>query len=570
MEKISYENLFGADLAKRVGSREERLDLKLKSFAPKRDEEGATSVTVGGYYGQYVDIDGTSASSDHDLIVKYREAAAQPECEQAINDIVDSAIVSDDTSTPVDLNMQDLEMPTSIKKQIGEEFERICRLYKFNRKGADIFREWYVDGKAYFHVITNESNMKSGIRELRQINPLHLRKVKEIRKILDPKTKIKIPKTVAEYYIYSEEAVNAGNSLISGGGAASQTSGVKIATDAIISCPSGIFDSSNEKVISHLHKAMKLVNQLRMMEDALVIYRLARAPERRIFYIDVGNLPKGKAEEYVQSVMAKYRNKLVYDSNTGDIKDDTRHMSMLEDFYMPRREGGRGTEITTLPGGENLGQIDDVVFFQRKLYKALNVPLGRLDPESQYTFGRASEVSRDEVKFQKFVNRLRKSFSFLLIDALRIQLILKGIIKQSEWSQIEDSVSIDYVEDNYFSELKEFEILRERIETLNTLGEFVGKYYSTKWVRNNILRQTDEDIERIDREISDEPEENEFGEFDSKPSKEKPPAEKPVADKPADDNVDESRMVIENEEREQEIKEAQLKMINSMTKILDE
>jgi hypothetical protein len=443
----------------------------------------------------------------------------------------------------------------------------VCRLYKFSRKGSDIFREWYVDGRVYFHVITDEGSLNKGIRELRQINPLHLRKVKEIKKILDPKTKIKIPKTVAEYYIYSEESVNQGNALIGGGGtAASQTAGIKIAPDAIISCPSGIFDSSNEKVISHLHKAMKLVNQLRMMEDALVIYRLSRAPERRIFYIDVGNLPKGKAEEYVQSVMAKYRNKLVYDSNTGDIKDDTRHMSMLEDFYMPRREGGRGTEITTLPGGENLGQIDDVIFFQRKLYKALNVPIGRLDPETQYTFGRATEVSRDEVKFQKFVNRLRKSFSFLLLDALRIQLILKGIVKQSEWNQIEDSVSIDYIEDNYFSELKEFEILRERIETLNTLGEFVGKYYSEKWVRNNILRQTDEDIERIDKEIADEPDEtDEFGEFDSKPSKEEPPTEKP-----ADDNVDESRMVVENEEREQEIKEAQLKMINSMTKILDE
>ena len=532
MADISYDNLFGADLAKRVGSREDKLDIKLKSFAPKRDEEGATAVTVGGYYGQYVDIDGTSASSDHDLIVKYREAAAQPECEQAINDIVDAAIVSNDDSTPVDLNMQDLEMPTSIKKQIAEEFEKICRLYRFNRKGSDIFREWYVDGRAYFHVITNDGNMKSGIRELRQINPLHLRKVKEIKKILDPKTKIKIPKTVAEYYIYSEESINSGNNLISGGGTAtSQTSGVKIATDAIISCPSGIFDSSNEKVISHIHKAMKIVNQLRMMEDALVIYRLSRAPERRIFYIDVGNLPKGKAEEYVQSVMAKYRNKLVYDTNTGDIKDDTRHMSMLEDFYMPRREGGRGTEITTLPGGENLGQIDDVVFFQRKLYKALNVPIGRLDPETQYTFGRATEVSRDEVKFQKFVNRLRKSFSFLLLDALRIQLILKGIIKQSEWHEIEDSVSVDYVEDNYFSELKEFEILRERIETLNTLGEFVGKYYSTKWVRNNILRQTDEDIERIDKEIAAEPKEDEFGDFDSQP-----PADQDT-DEPAGDDA---------------------------------
>ena len=506
MDKISYNNLFGADISKKIGSREDKLDTKLKSFAPKRDEEGATAVTVGGYYGLYVDIDGTSAASDHELIRKYREAAAQPECEQAINDIVDAAIVSDDSSTPVELNMEDLELPDSIKKQITEEFDNVCKLYKFNRKGSDIFREWYVDGRIYFHIITDEGSLNKGIRELRQINPLHLKKVKEVKKILDPKTKIKIPKVVAEYYIYSEDTLNQGNSLITGGGiAGNQVSGVKISKDAIISCPSGIFDSSNEKVISYIHKAMKLVNQLRMMEDALVIYRLSRAPERRIFYIDVGNLPKGKAEEYVQSVMAKYRNKLVYDSNTGDIKDDTRHMSMLEDFYMPRREGGRGTEITTLPGGENLGQIDDVIFFQRKLYKALNVPIGRLDPETQYTFGRATEVSRDEVKFQKFVNRLRKTFSFLLLDALRVQLILKGIIKQNEWMEIEDSISIDYLEDNYFSELKEFEILRERVETLNIVNEFIGKYYSQKWVRNNILRQTDEDIERIDKEIADEP-----------------------------------------------------------------
>jgi hypothetical protein len=513
MAAISYENLFGADLAKKVGSLDDKLDVKYKSFAPRRDPEGSTSVSVGGYYGQYVDIDGTSASSDHELIKKYREAAAQPECEHAINDIVDGAIVSDDTSTPIELNMQDLDMPDSIKKQISEEFSKVCTLYKFNRRGADIFKEWYIDGRLYFHIIVNEGSLNKGIRELRQINPLHLRKVKEIKKVLDPKTKIKIPKVVAEYYIYSEESVNQGNSLISGGGTADyQSSGIKIAKDAIISCTSGIFDSSNEKVISHLHKAMKLVNQLRMMEDALVIYRLSRAPERRIFYIDVGNLPKGKAEEYVQSVMAKYRNKLVYDSSTGDIKDDTRHMSMLEDFYMPRREGGRGTEITTLPGGENLGQIEDVIFFQKKLYKALNVPISRLDPETNFAFGRATEVSRDEVKFQKFINRLRKSFSFLLLDALRTQLILKGIIKQAEWNEIEDSISIDYVEDNYFSELKEFEIIRERIEILNTISEFVGKYYSEKWVRNNILRQTDEDIERIDKEIEEEPSDDDMEE----------------------------------------------------------
>jgi len=501
MSEISYENIFGADISKKIGSREGKLDAKLKSFVSKRDYESTTAVSAGGYYGQYVDIDGTSAGSDRELILKYRESAAQPECEQAINDIVDAAIVSDDISTPAELNMQELDIPATIKKQITEEFSNVCKLYKFNRKGSDLFREWYVDGRLYFHVVTSEGSLNKGIRELRQINPIHLRKVKEVKKVIDAKTGIKIPKTVAEYYIYSEETSDAATSFVSNGA----TSGIKIASDAIISCPSGIFDPANEKMISHLHKAMKLVNQLRMMEDSLVIYRLSRAPERRIFYIDVGNLPKGKAEEYVQSVMSKYRNKLVYDSSTGEIKDDTRHMSMLEDFYMPRREGGRGTEITTLPGGENLGQIDDVIFFQKKLYKALNVPLSRLDPESQYTFGRATEVSRDEVKFQKFVNRLRKSFSFLLIDALRIQLILKGIIKQSEWDTIEDAISIDFLEDNYFSELKEFEILRERVETLNILGEFVGKYYSEKWIRNNILRQSDEDIERIDGEIAAEP-----------------------------------------------------------------
>lgn len=539
--------LFGYQITKKIGSREEKLDKELKSFVPKRDDEGSSSVvTTGGYYGQYVDIDGTSNNSENELIVKYREAASQPECDQAINDIVDGAIASGDDSAPAALNMNDSELPDSIKKQIQDEFSKVLSLYKFNRKAADIFKEWYIDGRLYFHVVTDEKNFNKGIKELRQINPLYLKKVKEVKKVLDQKTGVKIPKVIAEYYIYSE----------SGDG---ESAGVKIANEAIVSCPSGLLDINQEKVISHLHKSMKLVNQLRMMEDSLVMYRVSRAPERRIFYIDVGNLPKGKAEEYVQSVMSKYRNKLVYDSSTGEIRDDRRHMSMLEDFYMPRREGGRGTEITTLPGGENLGQIEDVVFFQKKLYKSLNVPVARLEQDTGYAFGRPSEVSRDEVKFQKFIDKLRNRFSFLLIDALRIQLILKGIIKQSEWEAIEESIAVDFVEDNYFSELKEAEIIKERVEALNIVNEFVGQYYSKAWVRRTILHQTDEDIRQIQDEIeAEKKEEPDDLDFDENYT-------------PEENTVDiKEEIVVESEERNEELKEAQLKMINSMTKILDE
>ena len=539
--------LFGYQITKKIGSREEKLDKDLKSFVPKRDDEGSSSVvTTGGYYGQYVDIDGTSNNSENELIVKYREAASQPECDQAINDIVDGAIASGDDSAPAALNMNDSELPDSIKKQIQDEFSKVLSLYKFNRKAADLFKEWYIDGRLYFHVVTDEKNFNKGIKELRQINPLYLKKVKEVKKVLDQKTGVKIPKVIAEYYIYSE----------SGDG---ESAGVKIAKEAIVSCPSGLLDINQEKVISHLHKSMKLVNQLRMMEDSLVMYRVSRAPERRIFYIDVGNLPKGKAEEYVQSVMSKYRNKLVYDSSTGEIRDDRRHMSMLEDFYMPRREGGRGTEITTLPGGENLGQIEDVVFFQKKLYKSLNVPVARLEQDTGYAFGRPSEVSRDEVKFQKFIDKLRNRFSFLLIDALRIQLILKGIIKQSEWEVIEESIAVDFVEDNYFSELKEAEIIKERVEALNIVNEFVGQYYSKAWVRRTILHQSDEDIRQIQDEIeAEKKEEPDDLDFDENYT-------------PEENTVDiKEEIVVESEERNEELKEAQLKMINSMTKILDE
>jgi hypothetical protein len=430
--------IFGLNITKKVAEKEKT---KRISPIPKSDDVGGITVSTtatGGYFGQYVDMEGTTSDSEHDLILKYRESARQPECDSAVSDIVDAAIASADKSAPVELQMDELDMPDSIKKE-----------------------------------------------------------VKEVKKTTDPKTKIEFEEIVNEYYIYSEKfnTKHATNHKIGG---------IKIAKDAIIFANSGITDPTRKRIVSHLHKAIKLVNQLRMMEDSLVVYRVSRAPERRIFYIDVGNLPKNKAEEYIQNVVSKYRNKLVYDASTGEITDDRRHMSMLEDFYLPRREGGRGTEIDTLAGGENLGQIDDVVFFQKKLYRALNVPVGRLEEDATYAFGRATEVSRDEVKFQRFIDRLRKKFSSIFLDALRTQLILKGIIKKSEWSEIGEKINIDFIEDNYFSELKEHEIMKERLEMASSFQDLVGKYYSVKWLRANILRQSDEDIDRMNKEIEDE------------------------------------------------------------------
>ena len=492
--------LFGYEITKKVSGKPEP---QLVSPIPKRDNEGGATVTVGGgYYGQYVDLSGTSSASDHELIVSYREASNQPECDAAINDIVDGAIASGDTSSPISLHLEDLNQPPKVKEEILSEFNKILQLYKFNHNASQYFRDWYVDGRIYFHVIIDDKNPQKGITELRPIESTHISKVKEIQKVLDKKTGVEYEKVIDEYYVYSP-SINDKN--------VDKTNGIKIAKDAIIQANSGLFDSSKTRVIGHLHKSMKLVNQLRYMEDSLVVYRVSRAPERRIFYIDVGNLPKGKAEEYVQQVVSRYRNKLVYDASSGEISDDRRHMSMLEDFYLPRREGGRGTEITTLGGGENLGQIEDVQFFQKKLYRSLNVPLARLEQESQFSVGRASEISREEVKFQKFIDRLRKKFSFMIIDALRVQLILKGVITEDDWNSIEESINIDFLEDNYFSELKEFEIMRERLEMAQQMDDLLEKgFVSKKYIRQQVLKQSDEDMAQMDKEIEDEkPEEGE-------------------------------------------------------------
>jgi hypothetical protein len=482
--------LFGFEIKRKAEEKEER---KKVSFVPRDDEDGAGHVVnAGGYFGQYLDTSGSNVKNEADLILKYRDIASQPECDAAIDDIVSEAIVSDDDSSPVDIILDDLDQPDRIKKMIREEFENVMALLNMNWYGHDIFRRWYIDGRLFYHKIIDDKQPKRGIIELRPVDPTRIRKVKELVKEKDPKTGTEIVVGQNEFYMYQDKAMNKSNQ------------GLKIAPDSIAYVTSGVLDPTRKKVLSYLHKALKPVNQLRMMEDSLVIYRLSRAPERRIFYIDVGNLPKGKAEEYVKGIMNNYRNKMVYDASTGEMKDDRKHMSMLEDFWLPRREGGRGTEITTLPGGENLGQIDDILYFQKKVYKSLNVPSSRLEQEAQFSLGRSSEITRDELKFQKFISRIRKKFASLFVDILRTQLILKGIVTEDEWLEIRDSINFDFLQDTHFAELKNAELLREKIGTLREVDEFVGKYYSVEWVRKNVLMQSDEDMEEIDKQIDDE------------------------------------------------------------------
>ena len=469
-----------------------KLEDQPASFVPPTSEDGSTAIAAGGYYGQYLDLEGDAAKTDVDLIRKYRISAEQPECDMAIEDIVNESIVNDVDAGPVDLNLDDLDVKDSIKKEIKAEFDSVLKLLNFNLNGQDIFRRWYVDGRLYYHMIIDAENPDAGITEIRAVDALRIRKVREIKEEIDNQTGAKIVKTLEEYYLYQD------------GGLQKSDVGLKINKDAVCYITSGLLDSSRKRVLSPLHKALKPVNQLRMMEDALVIYRLSRAPERRIFYIDVGNLPKGKAEEYMRTIMNQYRNKLVYDAVTGEIRDDRKHMSMLEDFWLPRREGGRGTEITTLPGGDNLGQIDDIIFFQKKLYRSLNVPISRLEPETGFSLGKSSEITRDELKFQKFIDKLRVKFSILFFELLRTQLLLKGVIVEEDWKELRENMRVDFRKDNHFSELKDSEILTERLNQLNAVMPFVGKYYSETWVRRNILHQTQEEIEQMNEEMDEE------------------------------------------------------------------
>lgn len=470
------------------------------SFVPRVDtDDGAGVIQAGGHFGAYIDLDGDKVKSEVELIFKYRDIAAQPECDQAIEDIVGEAIVGNHEESPVKLVLEGLDVSNNIKDSVIKEFKSILSLLGFNQYAHEIFRKWYIDGRLPYHIIIDTDNPKQGIKELRYIDPTKLRKVKEVEEEADPKTGAKLIKKVDEYFVFQDNMMGKYNE------------GVKIYPDAIAYCTSGVMDPQRKRILSYLHKALKPVNQLRMMEDSLVIYRISRAPERRIFYIDVGNLPKGKAEEYLRGIMNQYRNKLVYDAKTGDIKDDRKHMSMLEDFFLPRREGGRGTEISTLPGGENLGQIDDIIYFQKKLYRSLNVPTDRLEQESSYTLGRTTEITRDEVKFKKFVDRLRKRFSDLFMQLLKTQLLLKGVITKEDWKSWKEKITFDFIEDNYFSELKESEMIRERFEMLSSLDEYMGTFVSKAWVQKNILRFTEADIRKMQKEIDKE---NKAGELD--------------------------------------------------------
>jgi hypothetical protein len=481
--------LFGFQITRTSGRREP--DAELQTFVPPQTDDGAVELAPGGSYGTFVDLEGT-AKSEAELVTRYREMSMQPECDSAVEDIVNESIIMDDQAYPVELILDDLKQPETIKKKVREEFEAILKMLDFGNRGYDIFRRWYVDGRLYHHIIIDEKQPRQGIKELRYIDPRKIRKVREPVKKKDARTGVVLYEKPNEYFLYNPKGIS------------NSTQGVKIAVDSISHCTSGLLDSRNNMVLGYLHKAIKPLNQLRMLEDATVIYRLARAPERRIFYIDVGNLPKMKAEQYLRDMMVKHKNRLVYDASTGEVRDDRKFMTMLEDFWLPRREGGRGTEITTLPGGQNLGEMEDVDYFRRKLYKALNVPVTRMEAENQFNLGRSSEITRDELKFSKFVKRLRNKFTDLFDGLLEIQLVLKGVVSRAEWNEFKSQMYYDFLNDNHFEELKNQEIMTERLRLANEIDPLIGKYYSLRWVRKNILQMSEEEVKDIDKEIAAE------------------------------------------------------------------
>ena len=497
--------LFGFQINKKVGKRGQ------SPVPPAADEPIA--VAAGGYYGTYVDTD-NQARNEFELIRRYRDMSIHPEVDSAVDEVVNEFVVSDNNDTPVEINLDNLSVGAGVKTKIRNEFEYIKRLLNFDNRAHEIVRSWYIDGRIFYHKVVDLENPKKGITELRYIDPM---KIKKVRQKIDNTPKDSLAKeaikgtaleyeygTFVDYYLYNPKGFYKGG-VLGPVGDMSLSQGVKMAVDSITFIPSGLQDLNKRMTMSFLHKAIKSLNQLRMIEDALVIYRLSRAPERRIFYIDVGNLPKIKAEQYLRDVMARYRNKLVYDSNTGEMRDDKKHMSMLEDFWLPRREGGRGTEITTLPGGQNLGELKDVEYFRKKLYNSLNLPPSRLtDDNKGFNLGKTTEVLRDEIKFTKFIGRLRKRFSELFQDILKTQLILKGVIAPEDWDDMKEHIQYDYLFDNHFNELKELEMSNMRMQTVTQMDPFVGKYYSIEHVRRNILGQTDKDYKEMDKQIKAE------------------------------------------------------------------
>jgi len=482
--------LFGFSITRQV----KKADPK-QGFTQPQADDGTQTIAAGGYFGQYLDMEGT-AKTEQDLIRRYREIALHPECDMAIEDIVNEAIVANELKDAIRLRLDEVPFGKEVRRKIEDEFKEVLRLMNFNTKGHDIFRRWYVDGRVYYHKVIDRESPRKGITELRYIDPRKIKKVREVRKKRPDGPMphgLTIIDEYEEYYLFNEKGI-----------AGTTSGGIKIAPDTISFVPSGLIDQNKNMVLSYMHKAIKPVNQLRMIEDAAVIYRIARAPERRIFKIDVGNLPKVKAEAYLRDVMARYRNKLVYDASTGEIRDDRNYMSMLEDFWLPSREGGRGTDITTLPGGQNLGEITDIEYFRSKLYRSLNVPASRLEASQGFNLGRSTEITRDELKFTKFVQRLRKKFTELFNDILKTQLILKAVITEDDWHTLRDFIAYDFLQDGHFAELKESEMLLERIRLANEVRDYVGKYYSVEYVRKNILKQSDRDIEDINTQIKKE------------------------------------------------------------------
>ena len=532
----------------RIGRKEEEQKIKdenLKSFVPPSLDDGAVEIAAGGAYGTYVDLEG-SAKSEAELVTRYREMSLQPECDSAIDDVVNEAIVYNEKEPAISIVLDDLKgVGAGVKNKIHQEFDNIMRMLNFTTNSYDTFRKWYIDGRLYYHLVIDESNPRAGIQELRYIDPRKIRKIKQPIKKKDEKTNTILTKGYLEYYIFHPRGINRSNQ------------GLKISKDSICYCHSGLLDQRMLLVLGHLHKAIKPLNQLRMLEDASVIYRLARAPERRIFYIDVGNLPKIKAEQYLRDMMVKHKNKLVYDASTGEVRDDRKFMTMLEDFWLPRREGGKGTEITSLPGGQNLGEMEDIEYFKRKLYKALNVPVSRMEAENNFNLGRASEITRDELKFTKFIARLRNKFTTLFDQLLETQLILTGVTTRAEFREMREHIHYDFLEDNHFSELKNAEIMGDRLRLLGEVDSFVGRYFSQEYVKKYILHMNEDDIKReadLIKKEADEAPDDEMGD-----------EEQPQQDQPQP----EPQQPQESFQAANTISEEEKSLVQSMTKIME-
>lgn len=477
-----------------------RVKQEQPSFTAPVQDDGAAVIAQGGVYGTYVDLDG-SIRTEAELVTKYREMAEHPEVTRAVDNIVNEVITQDTDEEIVEIVLDNIELPEKIADMIREEFKQVLALMEFRNLSYDIFRRWYVDGRLYYHAIVDEKNPFAGIQELRYVDPRKIRKIREVaQRSID--SNVSTSKTSSEYYIYNETgfAKTSGSASLP----SNTTGGIKIAKDSIVHCTSGVNSRNGDMIVSYLHEAIKPLNQLRSMEDSLIIYRISRAPERRVFYVDVGSMPPMKAEQHLRQMMTMFKNRLVYDAQTGEVRDDRKFMTMLEDFWMMRREGGRGTEITTLPGGMNLGNIEDILYFKRKLYESLKVPISRLEAEYAFSIGRATEISRDEVMFAQFINRLRNKFSTLFTKILHRQLILKGIITPEEWDILENSIKFKFARNNYWDELKNSEMMRDRLSLLRDIEDYIGKYVSNNWVRRHILHQSDEEIEQNDKEIAAE------------------------------------------------------------------